>query len=337
MVAGGEAVLSGFLTGTAVFDPFAGIQRSFDDLGRRANDLKRLVCPRRPHRGRGQGGRRLVRRPAARESTGIGGRVGTGGRAGGTGGTTGAEGTGVTTLERGIARVHQPGGCTRGEPSPGTAQIRPMEGPVGRRGACAEASGRVHLPPNVRPGCPQHRHHRPRRPRKDDARRRLPAPGGSVPHRRGDRRLRDGLERSRARARHHHPLQVHGHHLEGDAHQHRRHARPRRLRRRGRARAQDGRLGLPARRRVRGADAADAVRDPQGARARAAGRSWSSTRSIASAAIRRGRSTRPSICSARWARRTRSSTSRSSTRRGARAGRSRISRTSARTSGRCSI
>ena len=45
---------------------------------------------------------------------------------------------------------------------------------------------------------------------------------------------------------------------------------PRRLRRRGRARAQDGRLGLPAGRRLRGPDAADALRDAQGAGAGAA-------------------------------------------------------------------
>ena len=31
---GGEAGLSGFLTGTTVFDPFAGVQRTFNDLGR---------------------------------------------------------------------------------------------------------------------------------------------------------------------------------------------------------------------------------------------------------------------------------------------------------------
>ena len=55
----------------------------------------------------------------------------------------------------------------------------------------------------------------------------------------------------------------------GDApHQHRRHARPRRFRRRGRARAGDGRRRAAARRRGRGPDAADAVRDAEGAEAR---------------------------------------------------------------------
>ncbi len=53
--------------------------------------------------------------------------------------------------------------------------------------------------------------------------------------------------------------------------QHRRHARARRLRRRGRARADDGRRRRPARRRLRGAAAADPLRAAQGARGEAAG------------------------------------------------------------------
>ena len=130
--------------------------------------------------------------------------------------------------------------------------------PDDRRHRCLNGKGR----PSRRP---QHRDHRARRSWQDDAGRRLLATGGTVPHRRGRRRLRDGLERSRARARHHHPLQVHRHHLEGDAHQHRRYAGPRRLRRRGRARAEDGRLRLPAGRRLRGADAPDPLRHPQSA------------------------------------------------------------------------
>ena len=60
------------------------------------------------------------------------------------------------------------------------------------------------------------------------------------------------------------------HHGDGEA-QHRRHARPRRLRRRGRAGADDGRRRPAARRRLRGPDAADALRAPQGARGAAAG------------------------------------------------------------------
>ncbi|HTA20050.1 MAG TPA: LamG domain-containing protein, partial [Polyangia bacterium] len=42
---GGEAQLSGFLTGTTVPDPVTGATRAFDDLGRRATDLKSIECP----------------------------------------------------------------------------------------------------------------------------------------------------------------------------------------------------------------------------------------------------------------------------------------------------
>jgi hypothetical protein len=41
---GSQAVLSGFLTGTTVFDPSSGQQRTFNDLGRRRNDLTAVVC-----------------------------------------------------------------------------------------------------------------------------------------------------------------------------------------------------------------------------------------------------------------------------------------------------
>jgi GTP-binding protein len=56
------------------------------------------------------------------------------------------------------------------------------------------------------------------------------------------------------------------------------------------------------------ADAADALRDAQGARAGDQADPGRQQDSTASAAIPRARSTRPSTCSARWARRTRSST-----------------------------
>jgi hypothetical protein len=42
--AGGEAFLSGFLTGTTVFDQVTGEARTFNDLGRRNADLKAIVC-----------------------------------------------------------------------------------------------------------------------------------------------------------------------------------------------------------------------------------------------------------------------------------------------------
>jgi hypothetical protein len=41
----GEASLSGFLTGTTVFDPVTGQPRNFNDLARRNADLKSIVCP----------------------------------------------------------------------------------------------------------------------------------------------------------------------------------------------------------------------------------------------------------------------------------------------------
>jgi hypothetical protein len=42
---GQESFLSGFMTGTDVFDPFSGQVRRLNDLGRRNADLKALVCP----------------------------------------------------------------------------------------------------------------------------------------------------------------------------------------------------------------------------------------------------------------------------------------------------
>jgi len=41
---GFEAILSPFLTGTTVFDPFSGQQRQLNDLARRKADLTGLVC-----------------------------------------------------------------------------------------------------------------------------------------------------------------------------------------------------------------------------------------------------------------------------------------------------
>jgi hypothetical protein len=88
---GNEASLSGFLSGTSVFDPFAGVQRTFNDLGRRADDLRPIVCPNEPPTtgaggaGGGAGGTGGV-------STGLGGTtgMGTGGSSGmGTGGSSG--------------------------------------------------------------------------------------------------------------------------------------------------------------------------------------------------------------------------------------------------------
>ena len=137
---GNEASLSGFLTGISVFDPFAGVGRSFNDLGRRADDLKPIVCPNEPPStgtggtggstgsggstgATGAGGRGASAGAGGMVGTGTGGTVGTG-----TGGMTGMRGatgmTGVatsaesaalpsaspsvplTTLRKGISRVH---------------------------------------------------------------------------------------------------------------------------------------------------------------------------------------------------------------------------------------
>jgi len=45
---GNEAFLSGFITGTTVFDPIANKQRTINDLGRRKTDLTALVCETAP-------------------------------------------------------------------------------------------------------------------------------------------------------------------------------------------------------------------------------------------------------------------------------------------------
>jgi hypothetical protein len=81
---GNEASLSGFLTGISVFDPFAGVGRSFNDLARRAADLKSIVCPNEPPP-TGTGG--------STGSTGTGGSTGSTG----TGGSTGSTGSGGST------------------------------------------------------------------------------------------------------------------------------------------------------------------------------------------------------------------------------------------------
>ena len=117
---------------------------------------------------------------------------------------------------------------------------------------------------------PQHRHHRPRRPRQDDAGGRHAAPERRIPRQSGARRPRDGLQRAGARARHHHPGQEHRRFLPRGEDQHRGHARPQRFRRRGGARAEDGGRRHAAGGRQRRSAAADALRAAQGARSQAA-------------------------------------------------------------------
>ncbi len=42
---GSAAALSGFLRGESISDPVSGVTRKFNDLARRANDLRTIVCP----------------------------------------------------------------------------------------------------------------------------------------------------------------------------------------------------------------------------------------------------------------------------------------------------
>ena len=104
------------------------------------------------------------------------------------------------------------------------------------------------------------------------------------------------------RARHHDPGQELRRRVEGHAHQHRRHARPRRLRRRGRARAVDGRQRAAAGRCRRRADAADALRHQEGARAGPEADRRRQQGRPARARARTTSSTRPSTCSTSSAR-----------------------------------
>ena len=65
------------------------------------------------------------------------------------------------------------------------------------------------VPARRQPAPPQHRHHRPRRPRQDHAGRRPAPPERHLPRQRARGRARHGQQRPRARARHHHPGQEH--------------------------------------------------------------------------------------------------------------------------------
>ena len=109
---GNEASLSGFLTGITVGDPISGQPRTFNDLGRRNTDLRRIVCgdepPPPPPPPPGRDGGMPVPGPDA------GGPLPPPTRDAGTGPapqsstarvTPPAPTTG-TTLERGISRVH---------------------------------------------------------------------------------------------------------------------------------------------------------------------------------------------------------------------------------------
>ncbi len=81
---GQESQLSPFLTGTQVFDPFANVQRNFNELGRRARKLHAVICPDEP-----------LPPPPPDTTPGFGGSFGTGGFFGtGIGGFAGASSVG---------------------------------------------------------------------------------------------------------------------------------------------------------------------------------------------------------------------------------------------------
>ena len=117
----------------------------------------------------------------------------------------------------------------------------------------------------------EHRDHRPRRPRQDDAGRRHALADRDLPQGPGRRRAGDGLDGPGEGEGDHDPRQEHGGDPRRGQVQHRRHPRPRRLRRRGRARPDHGRRRPAPGRRLRGAAAADPLRAAQGAGVEAAG------------------------------------------------------------------
>jgi concanavalin A-like lectin/glucanase superfamily protein len=84
----GEASLSGFLTGTTVFDPVTYQQREFNDLARRRADLRMQVCPAEPMP------------PGPGPGPMMGGTGGAGGRA------TLTPSMRLGSLTRGLSRVH---------------------------------------------------------------------------------------------------------------------------------------------------------------------------------------------------------------------------------------
>ena len=115
---------------------------------------------------------------------------------------------------------------------------------------------------------PQHRHHSPRGPRQDNARRQNAAGGKSLPEEPERRGTHPRQQRPRKGKGHHHSLEERVHPLQGHQNQHHRHPGPLRLRRGGGTRAQHGRRLHSPRRRLRRPHAPDALRAPEGARDR---------------------------------------------------------------------
>ena len=193
--------------------------------------------------------------------------------------TAGAPTAGISTESRvtpSNARGHASGqapssfgDATRASLTAGPEVLAGGPGLVYICAAEARAFGSHPFRPKDVPFDPESRHHRPRRPRQDHPGGSDAAAGGGLPRQPAGGRAGDGLESARARARDHHPGQEHRRALAGRQDQHRGHAGPRRFRRRGRADSPHGGRGADPGGRGRGPDAADPVRHPEGAGARA--------------------------------------------------------------------
>jgi hypothetical protein len=128
---GQQSFLSGFLTGTTVFDFVTGELRSFNDLHRRNVDLHALICPNDPPPGTGGAGGGTGGKGGGGGGTGSGGSTGTAGSTGmtGSGGRGGNFGSGGVTGQ---------GGRTGGGGRPGVPGSTP-----GSSGAVIDESAAV--------------------------------------------------------------------------------------------------------------------------------------------------------------------------------------------------
>jgi hypothetical protein len=114
---GQESQLSGFLTGSQEFDPFANLFRNFNELGRRGRILHDLVCPDDP-----------LPPPPPDTSPGPGGTAGTGGGFDGGDPGTGTAGTGGS-FDGGFAGT---GGSSTGAAGAGGGTMPPPPPPPGK-------------------------------------------------------------------------------------------------------------------------------------------------------------------------------------------------------------
>ena len=110
---GQQSFLSGFLTGTTVFDFRTGEVRTFNDLHRRNVDLHALICPNDPLPGTGGSGG---------GTGGMGGNTGSGGK-GGISGSGGSRGTAGVSGAGGVSGVGGRPAVPGSAPSSGGAVI----------------------------------------------------------------------------------------------------------------------------------------------------------------------------------------------------------------------